>query len=74
MNGKNKMRVLFENKKKCCGCAACVCVCPSQAIYMKADEEGFLYPQVVYDKCIGCLKCQKVCNFASGNKKIQKEC
>ena len=28
---------------------------------MVIDEEGFKYPQIMKDKCIGCNKCEKVC-------------
>ena len=30
----------------CCGCQACVSICPVHAIEMKENEEGFLYPVV----------------------------
>ena len=30
----------------CTGCGACVSICPKQAITMRADSEGFLYPVV----------------------------
>lgn len=30
-------------KQNCCGCTACVAVCPKNCIEMKEDMEGFLY-------------------------------
>lgn len=48
-------------KKYCTGCTACYAVCPVQAIQMKADKEGFLYPEIDEKKCIHCSKCEKVC-------------
>ena len=45
---------LFENKNKCCGCTACMNICPKKAISMKEDEEGFLYPIVDEEKCVEC--------------------
>ncbi len=51
------------NKEKCCGCGACVQVCPKQCISMVKDCEGFLYPNVNKKGCIGCGLCQKVCPF-----------
>lgn len=49
------------NKKDCCGCHACMSVCPRNAIKMREDREGFLYPHVDQDLCIGCNQCEKVC-------------
>ena len=48
-------------KSKCSGCAMCKNLCPVEAIYMKADEEGFLYPEVEMQKCINCGACEKIC-------------
>lgn len=49
------------NKKGCCGCTACMHVCPVKCIAMHEDEEGFLYPAIEKEKCIHCHKCEKVC-------------
>lgn len=48
-------------KEKCCGCSACVAVCPTKCISMEEDEEGFKYPRVLKDQCIKCGKCMEVC-------------
>jgi formate hydrogenlyase subunit 6/NADH:ubiquinone oxidoreductase subunit I len=55
--------VLYRQKEECCGCSACLAVCPVQAITMKQDEEGFFYPEINKEKCISCQQCVKVCNF-----------
>ena len=55
--------VLYKNKEECCGCTACYAICPTSAILMRADEEGFNYPQINSNKCIGCYRCIKVCPF-----------
>lgn len=60
--------VLFEDKDKCCACGACAAICPKQAIEMKTDEYGFLYPVIDNDKCIGCGACKKVCGYSSPEK------
>lgn len=49
------------NKKDCCGCTACLSVCPKKCINMEADEEGYLYPKVDTSICIECHLCEKVC-------------
>lgn len=43
------------------GCGACVSICPKQAITMRADGEGFLYPVVDGTKCVACDACEKRC-------------
>ena len=50
-----------KEKNNCCGCGACVQICPKQCISMAADNEGFLYPQVNSAICIDCGLCEKVC-------------
>lgn len=48
-------------QKDCCGCWACVQVCPKACIHMKEDKEGFLYPYVDETSCIDCGLCERVC-------------
>jgi len=52
---------LYERKQDCCGCTACKNICPKQAITMKSDEEGFLYPIIDEVLCIECGLCKTVC-------------
>lgn len=49
------------DRKLCCGCGACSQICPTNAITMVEDEEGFLYPQVSSEKCVNCGLCDKAC-------------
>lgn len=54
--------ILFKRSEDCCGCAACVNICPKKVIEMQEDKEGFLYPVIVgKSKCISCRLCEKVC-------------
>lgn len=53
--------VLFTKKEECFGCSACYAICPANAIEMIPDIEGFLYPQILEQKCVRCLKCMDVC-------------
>lgn len=48
-------------KNECVGCQACKSVCPTHAIAMTEDDEGFFYPLVDKKKCVGCGLCHKVC-------------
>ena len=51
------------NKSFCCGCAACVQICPKKCISLTEDKEGFLYPIVDKATCIDCGLCEKVCPY-----------
>lgn len=59
--------VLFVKKEDCCGCGACLTICPRSAIIMREDECGFAYPVINENACIRCGQCKKVCAFQ--NKK-----
>lgn len=58
----------ITDKKKCCGCSACVNSCPAKAICMKIDNEGFCYPSVNNTTCIGCNICETVCPIMNRQK------
>lgn len=53
----------ISDKYLCCGCSACMQVCPKLCITMKEDEKGFLYPNINPDICIDCGLCEKVCPY-----------
>lgn len=54
---------LYEKKEQCCGCTACMNVCPKKAIVMTKDEEGFLYPKIDGAACVECGSCLRACAF-----------
>lgn len=63
--------ILYSRKEECCGCMACVAVCPQETISIVEDEEGFEYPMVNEKNCIKCYMCLKVCpikNAQTGNR------
>ena len=64
MNNEKTIAVL--PKIECCGCGSCYNICPQNAISMKYDGEGFLYPSVEETKCISCGKCRKACPSLNG--------
>ena len=53
----------ITDPKNCCGCTACESICGKNAITMKPDALGFLYPVVDLEKCVECGMCEKVCAF-----------
>ncbi len=54
--------------EKCTGCSACVNICHMNAVSLKPDSTGFLYPEINGDICVGCNKCRNICpqNTATG--------
>ncbi len=53
--------IQIKDKSKCCGCEACVQVCPKHCINFTQDNEGFFYPEADVEACIQCGLCEKVC-------------
>ena len=53
--------LICKENKICTACGACANICPQNAIQMKEDEQGFLYPSIDEEKCINCNLCEKVC-------------
>ncbi len=58
--GSNVVESLFEKKRLCISCYACVSACESDAIRMVEDDNGFLRATIAGD-CIKCGKCLPVC-------------
>lgn len=54
-----------ENQKKitnlCTGCGMCSVVCPTKAISLKLNKNGFYYYDINNSKCINCNQCIMVC-------------
>ncbi len=48
-------------KHHCSGCSACLNICPTGAITMKTNSEGYLFPEIDKSKCINCGLCYKKC-------------
>ena len=53
--------MLKLEKTQCSGCGACVNICPTGAVTMEYDSEGFPYPAVDPARCVGCGKCEQHC-------------
>lgn len=59
-------------KKDCSGCFACYNICPRNAIEMKEDEFGYIYPVIDKKKCINCMLCHKTCPANNKNTSFSK--
>lgn len=64
---------LLGKKDDCCACTACAAACPTQAISMQPDENGFLYPAVDERKCVHCGLCEKVCAYRHGDEQLSRK-
>lgn len=62
--------ISISDKSECCGCLACYNACPADAIVLKKDIGGFVYPLVDKDKCVDCHLCEKACDFNSSDREF----
>lgn len=53
----------MNSRLQCTGCAACAVVCDHNAISMKEDREGFLFPEINSSLCTKCGACDAVCKL-----------
>lgn len=53
----------------CTGCGACINICPTGAIKMIADSEGFNMPYINNDLCVDCGACVNNCPVLNIKKK-----
>lgn len=62
------------SKNLCCGCYACIDVCPTKCIVMQYNEKDWqTYPIVNENLCINCNKCTKICPALSEKKSYEFE-
>ena len=45
----------------CVGCASCVATCPTNALSLNFDKQGFFIPVLDTSRCINCEKCLSAC-------------
>lgn len=58
-----KGRKIYLTEASCCGCEACVNICPKNAISMQAGTLGSLFPVIDSNLCVECGLCEKVCQY-----------
>lgn len=61
--------IIIDDKHNCCGCAACVQICPHNCISFEEDEYGFNYPLINKSNCVDCGLCEKVCPVLNKSEK-----
>ena len=58
---KQRQTISDITKCECTGCGLCAGKCSKNAISMKFDNHGFLYPFIDADKCVSCGICYDTC-------------
>ena len=61
-------------KGQCCGCSACYHLCPTSAITIKENINGFLNAIIDNNKCIKCNICDNGCPIKRQDKRIDIRC
>lgn len=64
--------LIGNEKSHCCGCSMCAFACPTNAIKMDFDFEGFSFPVVNNELCVNCNKCRSVCPMDVAEKFTQE--
>lgn len=65
------MQNIEQIENKCSGCGACKCVCPTDSIDFRLDDEGFYRAFVQKHSCIECKMCLKVCPQNNSGKGVE---
>lgn len=60
---------MLAERSLCMGCGSCAMICPHHCIIMDEDNEGFLYPNIDFQKCVSCGLCEKSCPIITNNAK-----
>ncbi|CCK78986.1 Coenzyme F420 hydrogenase/dehydrogenase, beta subunit C-terminal domain [Desulfobacula toluolica] len=64
--------MIVQQMESCSGCSACESICPNDAIDMKENKEGFLYPSINAEKCDQCGICEDICPVLSSNWRLPR--
>lgn len=64
---------MIDITKECCGCSACVHICPKEAIKMTVNVDGFFTSVIDKNLCIDCGKCDKVCPIINKSNALKTQ-
>lgn len=54
---------IYATEEQCCGCEACMNICPKNAISMQPGTLGTLLPVIDSSLCVECGLCRRVCQY-----------
>lgn len=57
----NNIENIKKKLRECTSCQLCSAICPTSAINIELNNEGFYIPKIDKEKCIDCGKCISVC-------------
>ena len=60
INFRNMLKTSIQ-LEECCGCGGCAQICPTGALIMERNADGFPVPILNSEKCVDCKLCQTVC-------------
>lgn len=69
-----KHKINISQLKHCYGCGVCVAACPTDAIQLKENKNGFYSPVVDQGKCVNCGACMAVCAFNHQEELTPQDC
>ena len=67
---KNNILDIEGQVNTCTSCQLCYAICPTKAISIKLDNEGFYRPIINENVCVSCGKCKEICYKYDTNIKI----
>lgn len=70
---KNNIENTEKKLRECTSCQLCSAICPTLAIKIELNEEGFYTPKINKEKCIDCGKCISICYKYDENIKMSDE-
>lgn len=70
------MKALYSpiSGRKCIGCGLCAVSCHSNAIEMRPNQEGFMYPAIDQNRCNGCKRCYEMCTALNVSTLKEQRC
>lgn len=63
----------LPSSKDCCGCAACIDICPKKALSLVEDSHCFYNVVIKEDDCIDCGLCEKQCHILHPEKLLKSD-
>lgn len=67
-NNEQDLSIRAVPHDRCSGCGACRSSCPSGAVVMERDGDGFRRPLVREDACVNCGLCAQACPVANPSR------
>lgn len=70
---KGTRRPILPNRYHCMGCMTCGDACPNSCITFELMRDGHYMPKIDRERCVRCLRCEKVCPAIHSEKNKSTE-